>query len=44
MRNNQPVTLREISFNSKLTLTSATDHTGRISYVNSDFQVVSGYT
>ncbi|WKJ91656.1 PAS domain-containing methyl-accepting chemotaxis protein [Methylomonas montana] len=43
MRKNLPVTQREVSFSLKTTITSATDPSGLITYINNDFLKVSGF-
>ena len=44
MRNNQPVTDRERTFDPKQRLISATDAVGKIVYCNDEFVAVSGFT
>ncbi len=44
MRQNLPVTQREYSFDGRQTLLSTTDPKGRITYANSAFVAVSGFT
>ena len=44
MRQNLPVTQREYSFDGRQTLLSTTDPKGRITYANSPFVAVSGFT
>ncbi|MFO7703859.1 MAG: methyl-accepting chemotaxis protein, partial [Halopseudomonas sp.] len=44
MRNNQPVTQREHTFNTDVRLISTTDLKGMITYCNDAFVAVSGYT
>lgn len=43
MKNNQPVTQREISYSPETTITSATNPAGAISYINQDFLKISGF-
>lgn len=43
MKKNLPVTQREVSYSIKTTITSATDPSGRITYINNDFLKISGF-
>jgi aerotaxis receptor len=43
MRNNQPITQRELDFPADATLMSSTDTSGRIVYANEAFVAISGY-
>ncbi len=44
MRNNQPVTGREFDYPNDIAIISHTDDKGRITFVNDDFCIVSGFT
>lgn len=43
MRNNQPVTLREVELDNEAIILSTTDLKGRIKYVNQDFCNIAGF-
>jgi len=44
MRNNQPVTDRQVKLKEGQLLVSTTDHQGKLTYVNKDFIDISGFT
>ncbi len=44
MRNNQPVTQREVTFDPDSVLVSLTDNSGVIQYANRDFVAISGFS
>lgn len=43
MRKNLPITNNEVNYSSSVTITSATDPKGRITYINDDFLKISGF-